>query len=293
MRVGLVGTGAIGLPIAEQIIKHGFELSFYARRENVVSRLKAYGAKCCRLNELGRNCDLVIFFLNTYDQCLECLHEVIREMDEGIIIIGSTISPDEMQIISEICARRGVDTVAAPVTGGVKGAEEGTLTIMTSGKSEIVQIASPVLYSYGSRLVYAGEDVGAALVLKLLVQLLVGINTLSMSEAMVLGTKNGLDPKLIYDTLCVSAGTSRIFENRGCTVIKRDFHTRAMVDTVAKDIKYCTELARKSGVPSILGQDCANVFQIAQNTLDDTTQDFSAIIQVYEKWAKVLVKEKD
>lgn len=290
MKVGIVGTGAIGLPIAEQVIKHGFELYFYARRENVIAELQEQGASCVPLETLGENSDVVLLFLNTYAQCLECVQEILKGMHKGTVVVGSTISPKEMEILAERCAENGVEAVAAPVTGGVKGAKDGTLTIMTSGKRQVVDEVTPVLSAFGTNVVFVGEEVGAGLIMKLLVQLLVGINTAAMSEALVLGVKNGLDPQLIYDTLCKSAGTSRIFENRGNTVIARNFEKRGTIDILHKDIMYSAELANNSGCPIMLGQACANMFQIGRNVLEDTSQDFSAIVQVYEQWAGVTVK---
>lgn len=293
MTVGIVGTGAIGFPIAEQIIKHGFELLFYARREEVIAELRERGAEYVSMCELGKRSDVVLLFPNTYEQCLECTEEILTGMDKGVIVVGATISPEEMVTLTGICAKRGVETVAAPVTGGVKGAKEGTLTVITSGRKETVDAVSPVLSTFGNNIVYVSDNIGAGFTMKLLVQLLVGINTVATGEALVLGVKNGLDPRLVYDTLCKSAGTSRIFENRGSTILERNFDKRGTIDILCKDITYSAELASRSGCPIMLGQACANVCRIGQNVLEDTSQDFSALVKLYEEWAGVVVDGRE
>lgn len=291
MKIGMIGTGAIGLPIAKRIIAHDFDFYFYARRNTVISQLQEFGAQYVGLQEMGEICDVVLLFLNTYAQCLECVNEILPTMREGTVVVGSTISPYEMCDLLNICRQGGVEAVAAPVTGGVKGGEEGTLTIITSGSHALVNKLEPLFSSFGKRIVYAGTDIRAAHTMKLLVQLLVGINTAAMCEVLTLGVKNGLDPNLIYSTVCSSAGTTRIFENRGGTVIARNYERRGTVDILCKDLGYCVEMGNRSNCPIPIGQLCSNIFQMGGHMLNDTTQDFSAIIQLYEKWSGTVVEE--
>jgi 3-hydroxyisobutyrate dehydrogenase-like beta-hydroxyacid dehydrogenase len=291
MKIGIIGVGTMGFPISERMLNHGVELSFYARRKDVIKDLQEKGAVYTSIKEIGSSCDAVILFVNTFEQCVECTTELLSSMKKGILSVCATISPDEMEILSQMCQRAGVTAVASPVTGGVKGAKEGTLTLIMSGPKEEIDTLKPIYSTFGNNIVFCGESIRAAHTMKLLVQLLVGINTVTMSEVFTLGVKNGLPPQLIYNTICKSAGTTRIFENRGQSVIDRNFSKRGTVDILCKDLKYCVDMGAKSDSPIPIGQFCANLFLMAEHMLEDTTQDFSAIVQVYEKWAGMQVGE--
>ena len=287
MNIGMIGTGAIGFPIAERIINKGLGLSFFARRNDVIDSLCKLGADYIEsVENLGEASDIVLLFLNSFEQCRECTEKLLKGMNSGLIIVGSTISPDQMREISRMCEGNGVSTLSAPVTGGVKGAKDGTLTIMVSGKEDNLNKARFLFEAFGKEIVYVGGEIGLSQVMKSLVQLLVGINTVAMSEAFILGAKNGLEPSIIYSTLCKSAGVSRIFENRGCTVLERDFHKRGTIEILNKDLGYCAEISQKSGTTLMLGNVCADLFKIGMAELD-REQDFSSIIKLYEKWAGV------
>lgn len=289
MNIGIIGTGAIGLPIAERIIAGGFELNFYARRQNVIDGLCAKGALFFENAEkLGEKCDAVLLFVNTFDQCVECTEELLKSMKEGIIAVGATISPKQMAQIQMMCAEKGVTAIACPVTGGVKGAREGTLTIILSGDKKAIGAFEPCMRTFGKNLYVLGEDIGLAHIMKSLVQLLVGINTVATAEVMMLGKKSGLDPEKIYETVCNSAGTSRIFENRACTMIEGDFRRRGTVSILQKDLKISKELALDNNVPLLLGDAASRLFGIGAQMLD-CDEDFSAIAKLYEQWCNTTI----
>lgn len=291
MNVGVIGTGAIGLPIAERILNNGFNLCFYARNKETIDYFQKKSGTFKSIMELGSDCEVVLLILNTYEQCFECLKELLKTMKSGTVIVNSTISPQETRVLYKICLDSQVDFIAAPVTGGVAGAKKGELTIITAGHKEVVEKNRNVLSAFGSNIVYMGEDVGTAAVMKLLVQMLVGINTAAASEALTLGVKCGLPAELIYNTICSSAGVSKIFQNRANTIIDRNFSKRGTIDILTKDLKYCAALANDTACPLPMVQTCCNIFQAGQNTLENTSEDFSAIVKVYEEWANIVVKK--
>ncbi len=282
MSVGIIGTGAIGLPIAKRILSGGFSLNFSARKENVCNELCECGAKSFEDPEsLGSECDTVFIFVNTFEQCEECVSKLLKTMCGGIIVIGATISPEQMEYLDKICREKSVKTIAAPVTGGVKGAIEGTLTIILSGNKNDVDAVSEYTKTFGKNLYFLGEKIGFAHTMKALVQLLVGINTVATAEALILGQKNGLEPQQIYDVISNSAGTSRIFENRACTMIKGDFSKRGTINILQKDLKISKKMAMDSNVPLVLGDVCSRLFNVGANVLDGE-EDFSAIIKLLD-----------
>ncbi len=294
MEYGIIGTGAIGLPIAKRIVNGGVKLKFYARRSEVIDELKADGAEFYgSTGELGAACDVVFLFVNTYDQCVECTETLLSTMKRGgIILIGATISPKQMAVLDKMCADKGITALASPVTGGVKGAREGTLTVILSGDSAAIEKVTPCIKTFGSHLYDLGEDVKLAHTMKSLVQLLVGINTVATAEVLVLGTKSGLDPNQIYETICNSAGVSRIFENRACTMIARDFRRRGTVNILQKDLKISKELALDANIPLLLGDPASRLFSIGTQMLDGE-QDFSAIVKLYETWGNIKLSDEE
>ncbi len=289
MTIGMIGTGAMGRPMAERLLKAGFDFSFYARRKEVVAHLEGCGGKSCSIRELGERCEVVLLILNSYPQCRECAEELLQTMKSGCVVVHSTISPKEMEALAELCAAHGVELLAAPMTGGVAGAKNGTLTLIVGGSAARLEQLRPVFSVLGTNIVHTGETVDSASTMKLLVQLLVGINTAATAEALVLGAKSGLDPELVYSTICASAGVSKIFTNRGNTMIARDFATRGTLSILHKDLRYCIEKANETECTLPLGQTVNSIFQLGLNTLPDPSEDFSAIVKVYEAWAGVSV----
>lgn len=294
MRVGVIGTGAIGYPMVERLLYCGNDVFFYARRREVIISLSEKGAVYMNKQELARNSEVVLLIVNTYEQCEECIREVLDGMPQGsCLIVHSTVAPNEMKNLNMSCTRAGVEFLAAPVTGGVAGARKGTLTIIVGGKKETLTRVKSVLNAMGSTIIYTGENPEAAAIMKLLVQMLVGINTTATAEALVLGEKNGLDPHLIYKTICASAGTSLIFRNRANTIMERDFATRGTIEIMYKDLRYCAELAAENGCTLPVTQSCFNMFQIGAKVLENKAEDFSAIVKVYEKWANTIVDGRE
>ena len=148
------------------------------------------------------------------------------------------------------------------------------------------------MQTYSKKIVYVDEKPGQAEVLKALVQLLVGINSVAMSEAMTLGVKAGLDPETIYDTITNSAGTSRIFENRGQKVMDRDFNKRGTINIINKDLTIASKLAFDKKSPLFLGAIAKQMFQIASHQ-NDPLEDFNAVVKVYESMAGVEIKRPE
>lgn len=293
MNVGFIGLGAIGYPIFKHVVK-AYPVYFYARRKEVVSQAKADGGIFCEdIVALSNISDVILLFVNTFDQCKDCVKQIAVGAEKHItVVVGATVAPSEIVALQQEYADGYIHLVDAPVTGGVKGAEEGVLTTMFSGEQAYYDQCLPVLGTYSKKIVYVDQKAGQAEVLKALVQLLVGINSVAMSEAMTLGVKAGLDPEMIYDTITNSAGTSRIFENRVQKVMDRDFKKRGTINILNKDLTICSQLAFDKKSPMFLGAITKQMFQIAASQ-NDPLEDFNAVVKVYENMAGVEIKRKD
>lgn len=290
MEIGFIGLGAIGYPIYQHIAAN-YKVRFYARRPEVIRAATADGGVAMSSNTaLAQQCDTIFLFVNTFAQCRECVAEIAQAGRADItVVIGATVSPTEVQDLCAQYAPMGITILDAPVTGGVKGAQEGVLTTMVSGDTEAFQRCYPVFETYCKKIVYVDKTPGQAEVLKALVQLLVGINSVALSEAMTLGVKAGLQPEMIYDTITNSAGTSRIFENRGQKIMDRDFAKRGTINIINKDMTICSQLAIETKSPMFLGAITKQMFQIAASQ-NDPQEDFNAVVKVYENMAGIEIK---
>lgn len=291
MNIGFIGLGSIGYPIYRHVVEN-YPVRFYARRKEIIESAKADGGIFMPSNTaLAKECDVILVFVNTFDQCKECVREIAVAKDKDVtIIIGATVSPTEITELVE--GYPNFTILDAPVTGGVKGAIEGVLTTMLSGDKEAADKCVPIIQTYSKKIVRVDDKPGQAEVLKALVQLLVGINSVAMSEAMTLGVKAGLNPEMIYDTITNSAGTSRIFENRGQKVMDRDFEKRGTIEIINKDLTIASKLAFDAKSPLFLGAIAKQMFQIAARQCDPLL-DFNAVVQVYEDMAGVEIKRPE
>lgn len=290
MEIGFIGIGSIGYPIYKHILEK-YRVVFYARKQEVIERAKNDGGIFLpSIKQVAQRSDVIVLFVNTFAQCQDCVNQIVSSERRGLtVLIGSTIAPFEAESLRDYCAPYGIAVVDGPVTGGVKGAEEGILTTIFSGAAEDKERIRPVVATYSKKIVDAGNNVGQAEVLKALVQLLVGINTVAMSEALTLGVKSGVDPEIIYDTITNSAGTSRIFENRGEKVMDRDFNKRGTIDIINKDMTICSQLAFDKKSPMFLGAITKQMFQIAASQ-NNPLEDFNAVVKVYENMAGITIE---
>lgn len=281
--IGFIGLGTMGLPITQNILKAGEKLSFYARRNEVIQSACAMGGQfCSTIEELGASCQVVIFFLNTAEQCRECLEKLLTEMRTGTVIIGSTMSPEDCAELNTICEEKGVTLLDAPVSGGVQGAIDGTLTVMVSGDAKAFAQYRPLLELYAKKVAYVGERPGMAQTLKAINQQLVGINVVSVCEAFALGMRCGIDPQVIADTIPFCAGTSRIFENRSRYIIQRNFEKRSSLQIQLKDLRICQHLAETVEMTLPVASVCEKIYEEAL-TFCDPSEDSIAVLKTYER----------
>lgn len=283
--IGFVGLGSMGFPIMKNICRAGYEVVFYARKPEVIEAAEAVGAIFCSdMEDIGRKSEVVIFFLNTAAQCEECLNKVLAGMSPGkTVIIGSTILPEESLRLSRVCEEKGVLLLDAPVSGGVRGAIDGSLTVMVSGNSERVEQCRALMECYGRKIAHIGPRPGDAQIMKAINQELVGINIAAVCEAYALGIRCGLDPYAIFDTISSCAGTSRIFENRSEYIIARNFSKRSSLSIHKKDLSICRKLAEEVGMELPVATICEQLYSEAMEFCDPE-EDGIAVIKRIERY---------
>lgn len=272
--VAFIGLGSIGFHIAKHISGR-YKVYFYARRPEVI-REASFGIYCDSIEELTKNSSVLVLFVGDYGQCRECL----LKTDFGYVtkvVVGSTISPQDVKRLSDEFPAVIVD---APVSGGVTGAVDATLISMVSGDPEVVESVLPILGTYSKKIIRAGEESGKAEILKSVIQLMVGINTVAACEAMAFAGSLGLDLDQVYDAVVNSAGYTKVFENRGKTLIAEDYHKRASMQVMRKDLNIVKQLSESAGVRLYLADVASKLYDDAEGVIPDDL-DFTAVFKMY------------
>ncbi len=252
-RIGFIGLGVMGLPMAQNLLKASFEVTGYNPSPEAGQKLVATGGKVANnIGEVTEQSDIIITMLPTsatVEEVLDGAGGIFENVRPGQVVIDmSTTSPLLIRILAEKAMKVGITLLDAPVSGGDKGAIAGTLSIMVGGDETVYQRCLPVFEAMGKTVVYAGES-GAGATIKACNQLVVALNYAALSEALVLGSKAGVDPYKILEALGGGLANSRVLELRGRSMVAHDFSAGGRLALHYKDLGIVRELARNLGVP--------------------------------------------
>ncbi len=251
MRIGFAGLGLMGLPMARNIIKAGFELMVWNRTQEKAAPLLAMGARRAEtLGELAAHCEVVITMV-TNARAVEWIicgkDGVLEHAREGLIIVDmSSIPPEVSRSIAERAKYRGSVMLDAPVTGNPAAAESGKLGIMVGGEAATLERVRPVLESLSSIIVHAGPS-GAGSTLKLVNNLVLAVAIQAVAEALVLARKAGIDPECVRQITTVGGARTGAMETRGPRMIAHDFTAHFSTDNMHKDLSTALKLADELG----------------------------------------------
>lgn len=296
MKIGFIGLGIMGRPMSKNLIKAGYKLVVYDINKEPVRELVSLGAEeGFSPKDVAERTDIIITMLPDSPQVKEVIlgkDGVLEGAKKGSIIIDmSSIAPAVSKEIAVKAEERGVEFLDAPVSGGEPKAIDGTLAIMVGGKKEVLDKCYDILSKMGSSIVHCGE-VGAGNITKLANQIIVALNIAAMSEALVLGTKAGVDPETIYKAIRGGLAGSTVLDAKAPKVIARDFSPGFKIDLHIKDLRNALSTAHEIGVPLPLTSQIMEILQ-ALKVDGKGLSDHSAIIQFYEKLAKIEVKKKE
>lgn len=250
--VGFIGLGIMGKPMAHNLLKAGFPLVVLNRHQEVTDEFVAAGsASGARPRDIAAACDVLITMLPgspEVEEVLLGLGGVIDGARTGLIVIDmSTISPVVTKALASRLAERGISMLDAPVSGGDRGAIAGTLSIMVGGDPEPFQRCMPVFQALGKTIVHVGES-GAGQVVKACNQIVVALIIEAVSEALVLGSKAGVDPAKILQVLSGGLAANRVMELRGASMLAHDFTPGGRIRFHHKDLGIALEAGRTYGV---------------------------------------------
>ena len=264
-------------------MKAGYELVVYDVRPEACVDLAAQGATQVEsLREMGGVTDTVFMMVNNFAQCRSVLAELLETMHTGTVVNMSTIAMQDARQLNVYADEHGVTMLDSPVSGGTAGARNGTLTLMVAGNNEIFARVRPVMASFAANIAYVGKEAGQGQAVKTINQLLVGVNMCATAEAFTLARKCGLDLQTVYDIICSSAGSSRIFENRGQFAIERNFNTRSTLQIQLKDTDIVCRTADEVGAPVLLANTARELFKLAVKKYPPT-DDSLEVIRIYEE----------
>ena len=252
-RIGFIGLGIMGRPMAKNLLKAGFSLTVWNRSRPGVEALVAEGAtEAGSPREVAERSDVVITILgDSPDTEAVALGEdgIVAGAHDGLVHIDmSTISPSVTRAIAERYAAAGIEMLDAPVSGGEQGAINGTLSIMCGGRQGVFERCKPIFEAMGKTIVYCGPS-GSGQIVKLCNQVIVGLNNLAMSEALVLARKAGVEPATMLQAVSAGAASSWALQNLGPRVLAGDFKPGFKIAHQQKDLRLALELAHQGSTP--------------------------------------------
>jgi len=296
MKIGFIGLGVMGKNMAINLIKKGYKLKVSDLNKDAVNELKEMGAEEGQnAAEIAGGSDIIFTSLPN-SQIVEGVvmgkGGILEGAKEGTIYIDlSSITPKTIQNIAKKASEKGVKVLDAPVSGGLAGAQKGTLTIMVGGDEETFNKALPVLNCIGTKVSHIGE-VGSGDTIKLVNNLLLGINMVAVSEALALGVKAGLKPEVMYDIISQSSGSSYALTAKYKNFIaKGNFVPGFSTDLQYKDLQLAVDTAKDLKMPLLLGNVAQQMYEVAR-AKGSGTEDISAVIKVYEELGNIVVREE-
>ncbi|MBQ9564326.1 MAG: 2-hydroxy-3-oxopropionate reductase [Synergistaceae bacterium] len=288
MKIGFIGLGIMGKPMAKNLIKAGHELRVYNRSKEPVEELvKAGAAAAANAADAAKGVELVLTMLPNSPQVKSVMLEedkVADSMAKGTTFIDmSSINPIASREIAEALSKKGIEMLDAPVSGGEPKAIDGTLSFMVGGKQEVFDKFEPILKAMGSSVVRCG-DIGAGNVTKLCNQIVVAVNIAAVSEALMLGKRAGVDPESIYKAIRGGLAGSTVMDAKAPMILDRNFKPGFRIDLHIKDLNNVMDAAKSVDSPIPL---TAQVFEMMKILHSDGKGqcDHSALAQVYEKMA--------
>ena len=295
MDIGFIGLGNMGFPMARRLIEGGHRLFVYDTQGQMMSRLTALGAEAASSpRDVADKTETVLASLPTPDIVLDVAtgkNGVIEGSKVRRFVDLSTTGAVIAVRIAEALKAKNIVQLDSPVSGGVPGAEKGTLAVMVSGPSAEVELLKPVLAVIG-KVFFIGERPGMGQSMKLANNFLSATAMAATSEAMVFGVKAGLDPRVMLDVINAGSGRNSASDGKFETfILPGTFQLSFATGLMYKDVRLCLSEAEALGVPMVVGNAVRTLWQIS-NTENGPESDRTRIVQSIERWAGVEVRDK-
>lgn len=294
MKIGFIGLGIMGKPMAKNLIKAGHELIVFDVIKENVEEMAAAGAKeAASSKAVAQQSKLIITMLPNGPHVITVVmgeNGVLEGTSEGTILIDmSSIAPLTSQEIEKACAAKGVKMIDAPVSGGEPKAIDGSLSIMVGGEKAVFDEVYDILKIMGASAVHCGA-IGAGNTTKLANQVIVALNIAAVSEAFMLSTKAGVDPIKVFDAIKGGLAGSTVMNAKIPMITEGNFKPGFKIDLHIKDLNNALETGHKVGAPLPL---TASVMEMLQMLHADGygQSDHSGIAMYYEKLAGTQIRK--
>jgi 3-hydroxyisobutyrate dehydrogenase len=254
-RIGFIGLGAMGLPMAANLARKQYHVTGFDLRAEATAALEAAGGTGAKSSaDAAKDAEALVLMVVNADQAEAVLFEegaLAATAMDALVIVMATCAPGRIAGMAERVETQGRRFIDAPVSGGVVGAEGGTLTIMAAAARPSFEDARPILAALGSNLHYLGERPGQGAAMKTVNQLLCGIHIAAAAEGLALAEKEGIDPAQALRILSGAAASSWMLGNRGPRMVKDDGKVNSAVDIFVKDLGLVLDAGRaaKMGLP--------------------------------------------
>jgi len=288
-KLGFIGIGSMGRPIAQHLLKSGYNLTAYNRDRSKAEALVGYGAVVANsIAELASNTDVILSCLAN-DDAVRSVYTgpegVFANVRPGTVVIEmSTVNPETSRELYKLGAARAVSLLDVPISGSTPAAEQGTLTLFGGGDEKIFHDAEPIFRAVARQYFYLGPS-GSGTTMKLVVNTLLGVGMQAIAEAVALGQKAGLNRDRLFDVLSHTAVIAPAHIGKLTKAASNDYSAQFALRLMNKDFRLILETAAEMQVPMPV---TAVAFQInTAEAADSTEEDFSAVIRLAENLARL------
>lgn len=293
MKIGFIGLGIMGKPMSKNLLKAGHELVACDFNKDAVAEVVAAGAKeGANGAEIAKECDVIITMLpNSPHVRSVALGEngIVEGAHEGTVLIDmSSIDPVESKKIGAELAKKGIEMLDAPVSGGEPKAIDGTLSVMVGGKKELFDKYYDMLMVMAGSVVYVGE-LGSGNVAKLANQIVVAVNIAAVGEALSFAKKAGTDPELVYQAIRGGLAGSTVMDAKAPMMLSRNFKPGFRIELHIKDLTNALNAAHAIAAPVPLTGQLMEMMQ-ALKADGYEKEDHSSLVKYYEKISNVTVE---
>ncbi|MES2068771.1 MAG: L-threonate dehydrogenase [Pseudomonadota bacterium] len=284
-RVGVVGLGAMGMGIAQSLLRAGFEVHACDVRPEAVQKLAAAGAHAAAspAELAGKVEALLIVVVNAQqtEQVLFGPNGAATQLQPGAVVIAcATVAPEFAEALGARLLAMGLRFIDAPISGGAAKAAAGEMSVMASGAPATFAACAGLFDAICARLYRLGEQPGQGSKVKMINQLLAGVHIAAAAEAMALGLRAGCDPDALYEVISNSAGNSWMFQNRVPHILAGDYTPLSAVNIFVKDLGIVLDYAKKSVFPLPLSAAAHQMFMQA-SAAGHGGEDDAAVIKVF------------
>jgi putative dehydrogenase len=293
-RVGIIGLGDMGIGLASNLLKSGFELTGFDLSKDRLDALEKLGGKSAsNATEVAAASDSIFIMVLNGGQAKDVIFGqdgLIHQLEPGnTVIVTGTFNPTEVREMAAGLSDKGIDMIDTPVSGGKAGADGGTLTLMAAAQKEVFEDNRAVLEAVSAKLFHVGEEIGQGQTVKAALQAFIGTSFAAIFESLVLGASAGVTGTTLFEVFNSSGVRSPLFENCAKLILDRKFKgTGSHIGTMYKDLGITMQMARETGAAMFATSASYELFQAGISMFPD--EDNWSIVKFLEQIAGTKVE---